>query len=629
MNLRNTTLVRDVLASLRDHLRPLLAGHLLFTLLASGLLIPAMAWALAGWLSQVGQPLITSADALELLLTPDGLLWVYGAFCLILTLLYLQQACMILIALMPHGHHARQALVSLWLAVHRLPWLILLSMIQVACHLAMLTITLFLVTQLHQSILGDLDPYYVRRVRPPAFWYFIATSLPLVGTWLIIAGRLLVRWWLAMPCVILEQLRPIAALKRSMFLTHHDLPHMAAAVFSALGVILLLPSLTSMALSALLGPLLTQLPDNNELVITVMLVVISLVTLITLAVAFAATAVNALLATCLYLRRAHRQPRPTSPPADAHPGRLAWAVEVGVIVFALSQAVLFIDRQELRDEVLIIAHRGSSWSAPENSISAIRQALDDGADLVEIDVRLSADGVVVLSHDSSLNRLIGDQRRIADLDWTTLAQLDVGSGFSHAYAGEPIASLQQALVTARGRASLVIELKPERGDERRLLDAVMAELRRERDWRIDCRTDATDLMAREQCGNPRIFEDSWLATLSYRQLVEIDRFAPEARSILLAEWSLPSALPRDRFDALGLRHSQIDQREVERAHQSGYQLLAWTVNQPGQMARLLDIGVDGIITDRPDHLSTLLDERRQLGDGALLLLKLRHWLADS
>ncbi|ALM52755.1 glycerophosphodiester phosphodiesterase family protein [Halomonas huangheensis] len=622
-------LVRDVLASLRDHLRPLLAGHLLFTLLASGLLIPAMAWALAGWLSRVGQPLITSADALDLLLSPWGLLWVYGTFVLILSLLYLQQACMMQITLSPRSHHAQQAFVSLWLAVHRLPWLVVLSMIQVACHLLMLTLMIYLVTQLHHALLGELDPYYVRRVRPPAFWYFIAYSLPLVGTWLIIAGRLLVRWWLALPCVVLERVTPVVALKRSMELTRQDIPRLATAVFTTLVVILLLPSLTSMALSSLLGPLLTHLPENNALVIAVMLLIVSVVTLVTLAVAFAVIALNALLATCLYLRRAHRRPRPSAPPSDAHPGRLAWAVEVGVVIFALSQAILFIDRQDLRDNIQVIAHRGSSWAAPENSISAIRQALDDGADLVEIDVRLSADGVVVLSHDASLNRLIGDERRIADLDWTTMAALDVGTGFSHAYAGEPIASLQQALETARGRASLVIELKPERGDEKRLLDAVMSELYRERDWRVACRATAEDALQREQCGNPRIFEDSWLATLSYRQLVEIDRSAPEARSILLAEWSLPSALPRDRFDALGLRHSQIDHNEVERAHQADYQLFAWTVNQPGQMARLLDMGVDGIITDRPDRLAALLDERRQLGDGALLLLKLRHWLADG
>ncbi|MFP3442749.1 glycerophosphodiester phosphodiesterase family protein, partial [Pantoea sp. SIMBA_133] len=70
-----------------------------------------------------------------------------------------------------------------------------------------------------------------------------------------------------------------------------------------------------------------------------------------------------------------------------------------------------VERQELNDEVEVIAHRGSSEVAPENSLSAIRQALEDGADQIEIDVRLSADGSVVLSHDATLQRLAGDPRR--------------------------------------------------------------------------------------------------------------------------------------------------------------------------------------------------------------------------
>ncbi|MGQ7249420.1 glycerophosphodiester phosphodiesterase family protein [Halomonas sp. V046] len=622
-------LVKDVLASLRDHLRPLLAYHLLFTLLASSLLLPAIGWTLAAWSGRVGRPIVTTMDALHLLLSPNGLAWAYAGACAILTVLYLQQAGMMLMAIDRRGSHARQALAALWLSLHRLPAALGLAMLQVACHLAMLVVVAVCVAALHSAIIGNLDPYYIRRIRPPAFWQFIAACLPLLGTWAWLAGRLFVHWWLALPCLVLERISPLAALRRSLTLTRHRLPGMAAAVFGMLGVILVLPVLASAAFSKLAAPLLAGLPNITALVVPVMLVVVTLVILLTLAIAFAAIALNALLAACLYLRLAHREPRPEPPPADAHPGRLAWGVEVGVIIFAISQAWLMLDRHEIRDNVSVIAHRGSSQVAPENSLSAIRQALSDGADQVEIDVRLSADGTPVLSHDASLSRLAGDNRRIAEVNWAALADVDIGSSFGHAFAGEGLASLAEALAAVRGRAGLVIELKPDQGNEASLLAAVMTTLVEERDVRRTCRDAAVDALARIQCGNPRIFKDTWLATLSYRQLVRIDEQAPQARTLLLAEWSLPGGLPRHRFNALGLRHTRIDESERRRAKHYGDTLYAWTVNDADRMARLIDLGVDGIITDRPERLRAILRERSQLGDGALLLLKLRHWLADS
>lgn len=623
-----TSLAKAVFISLRDHLRPLLAYHLLFTVLASALLLPAMGWALSSWLRNVGRPLVTTVDALNLLLTPAGLAWIYASMVAVLTLLYLQQAGMMLMAFDRRGSHAHQAMVAFRQTLHRLPALLSLAMIQVACHLAMIVVVLLCLDWLYQGMLGHLDAYYVRRVRPMEFWVFIASCLPIIGTWAALAGRQLLHWWLALPCLILEKLSAPAALKRSHALTHGNLSGMAAAVISMLAIILGLPWAISFAFGSMLSPLLAQLPENHSLVVSVMLIVVTLVTLITLAVAFAAIALNALLATCLYLDRAHSLPHLQPPPRDAHPGRLAWSVEAAAVIFALSQAWLMLESHEINDDVSVIAHRGSSWTAPENSLSAVRLAADEGADQVEVDVRLSADGVAVLSHDSSLRRLTGDERRIADLDWQTLARMDIGSSFNHTFMGEPLARLDQALAEVRGKAGLIIELKPSGGNEHQLLDAVMKALHAERDWRRRCRNRGEDFLARHICGNPAIFEDVWLATLSYHQLIQINRQAPEARTLLLAEWALPGGLPRHRFQALGLNHARIDTEEIERAHFAGNKLYAWTVNDQSRMARLIDMGVDGIITDRPDLLHHLLVERQRMGDGELLMLKLRHWLSS-
>ncbi|MBY5986203.1 glycerophosphoryl diester phosphodiesterase membrane domain-containing protein [Halomonas sp. DP5Y7-2] len=620
------TLARDVFTSLSDHLRPLLAYHLLFTLFASALLLPTLGWLLAIWLEQVGRPLVTTADAVELLLSPLGFTWVFAFAAGLLTLLYLQQAGMMLVAVERQGSHARQALVALWQSLHRLPALATLACLQVAVHLSGVAILLACAHLVHDSLLSGLDAYYVRHVRPPAFWLYLSTLLPMVGLWLALAGRLYIRWWLALPSLVLEGLKPFAALRRSHALTVKRQGGLALVIFSMLTILLALPSAVSLVFSAWVGPLIANLPDISAVVIPTMLAVVTSATLLTLGVAFAIIVVNALLATCLYLRRAHRLPRPAPPPADAHPGRWAWGIEVGIVLFALSQAWMMVERQDIREQVHVIAHRGASMVAPENSMSAIRRAMDDGADVIEIDVRLAGDGTVVLSHDATLLRLAGDDRRIGELDWSELARLDIGASFAHAFAGEPLARLDRVLEEVRGRARLLIELKPERGQEEALIEAVLGDLQRERQQRLACRHDATDKLDRLVCGDPQLLQTSWLASLSYRQVQRINQLAPDARSLLLAEWALPGSLPYRHFNGLGLRHTQIDDDQLRRAHVSDKPLYAWTVNDPARMARLIDLGVDGIITDRPDLLTALLRERQAMSDAELMLTKLRHWL---
>ena len=99
-----------------------------------------------------------------------------------------------------------------------------------------------------------------------------------------------------------------------------------------------------------------------------------------------------------------------------------------------------------------------------------------------------------------------------------------------------------------------------------------------------------------------------------------------AYHLFLTQLILPGSLDRRRLDALGLRHNRIDEREVELAGRSGYELHAWTTNDRARMSQLIDLGVDAIITDRPALLAELIAERRELGDGALLLIKLHNWL---
>lgn len=614
----------DVLRSLREHLRPLLAYHLFFTVLASAVLLPSVAWTLTGLLGQFGRPVISNAELLDILISPGGMLWLLAAIGLTFLILYLQQAGMILVAVRPRDNHYRLAWEAFWSTLRRLPALAGLVVLQVGTHLMLVLPPVLAIGWLYSLFLGGLDPYYVQRVRPPALWQFIAVSLPLALVWMSLAATLYFRWILALPLVALEGLTPLKALSRSQRLTRGRRRHIAAAVILLLVVIVALPLLTTALFDRAFTPLLWLLPERNSVLIPAMLAYLSGYVLLTLAITFLGIAANSLLSACLYLRLVHRKPRPPKPPANAHPGRLAWGVELGILLFAISQAWLIVNSFELRDEVLITAHRGSSMAAPENTLAAIDQAILDGADFIEIDVRLTGDDQVVLYHDRSLQRLTGDSHSLGETPLEELQGYDVGGWFGDAFLGERIPTLSAALERTRNASPLMIDLKPDPGRELALAEAVIDALYRENQARTACRRDDTSPTA--ECGGEDVRDEVLIATMSPSLIREIKAREPQLRATLLAQFVLPGTLDRTSFDALGLRHNRVTDSEIRTARYHGYELHTWTVNDRARMSQLIDMGVDNIITDRPDLLSELLDDRRELSDGALLLVKLRNWL---
>lgn len=620
-----TSLGVDVLRSLREHLRPLVAYHLFFTLLASSLLLPAVAWTLTSLLGRFERAVITNAELLELLLSPTGLLWLLAAVGLSFLILYLQQAGMILVAVKRRDNHYRLAFVALWQTLRQLPALASLVVLQVGAHLLLLVPVALLLGWLYELVIAGLDTYYVLRIRPAELWYFIAAAAPVVIAWAAIAASLYVRWILALPAVTLENLSATAALRRSQELTRGHTGKVTLVVLSVLLVIVALPFLASTLFDRVVTPMLWWLPERNAVLIPAMLAYVTGYVLVTLAVTFIGIAANALLSACLYLHLAHREPRPAPPPPDAHPGRLAWGVELAVVLFALTQAWWIVNSFELRDEVTIIAHRGSSVAAPENTLAAIERAIADAAHYVEIDVRVTADGEAVLYHDRSLQRLTGDSRNVRDLTLEELREFDVGSWFGDAFVGERIPTLGEAFEATRGHSGLMIDMKPDPGEEAALVAAVINALKQEAEARQQCLARATAAQAMN-CGDPDVAKETRLAVMSTRVMEMVKEQEAELRVTLLAQLVMPGTLDRRGFDALGLRHNRITETEIRLARELGYEIHAWTVNDQARMSQMIDLGVDAIITDHPDRLAELIEARRELGDGALLLVKLRNWL---
>lgn len=229
------------------------------------------------------------------------------------------------------------------------------------------------------------------------------------------------------------------------------------------------------------------------------------------------------------------------------------------------------------------AHRGAGKLAPENTLAALRLGHAHGYRMVEIDVKLAADGVPFLLHDATLDRTSNARGRADALTWRELALLDAGAWHSAPYVGEPLANLAAVARFCRANAtSINIEIKPTPGREKATGAAVAL--------------DAASLW--DGADVPPL-----LSSFSADALDSARDAVPELPRAYLWEHAREDWLAICRAldcRAIDAKEALIDRGLVDRAHAAGLAVLAWTVNDPARARELAAWGVDTVITDAVD-----------------------------
>lgn len=252
----------------------------------------------------------------------------------------------------------------------------------------------------------------------------------------------------------------------------------------------------------------------------------------------------------------------------------------------------------------VIAHRGFSRRAPENTLVAVRQAIELGADMVEIDVSMSSDGELVVIHDETLDRTTDGTGPVLATPWSVIAGLDAGSWFvspvGNRFAGERVPTLDQVLATTARRCLLNIEIKTEAVGDASVdevpVDGIAARLAaavRERD----------------------VVDEVVVSSFDPRALAHLRALAPEIRTASLYARSIHRDMtPREIAGQVGSEGLNVSRSEataalIEQAHDAGLPVAVYTVNQLADMVAMLDRGADALFTDRPDRMLDLLAER--------------------
>lgn len=238
-----------------------------------------------------------------------------------------------------------------------------------------------------------------------------------------------------------------------------------------------------------------------------------------------------------------------------------------------------------RKAPLIIAHRGSSAVAPENTMAAFTKAIEMGSDMIELDVQRSKDGHIVVIHDHTLKRTTNGTGLVRDHTLAELQELDAGSWFGEEFAGEPIPTLREVLEAIRGKCAVNIEIKnlpyPDPGVEQELVDLL-----------ADVEFPLDDVVV--SC-----FDHFCLATLE-----KIEPKIPTA--VLFSHY--PASLAGLDTKILHPSWQVMRPDFVNWVRESNRLVNVWTVDNPERWEKLINDGVNGLITNVPDQLRDYLKE---------------------
>lgn len=261
-----------------------------------------------------------------------------------------------------------------------------------------------------------------------------------------------------------------------------------------------------------------------------------------------------------------------------------------VVVIGVNFAYNFADRcgvlhMGLGNPVEVTAHRGYSAVYPENTIPAFKGAIQVGADWAELDVQQTADGEVIVMHDSNLKRTTGLDKEVWQVTWDEIKDLDNGSWFDKKYQTVRIPTLEEVLKVCRGKIHLNIEIKPSGHDKD--LEEQVAKLLKKYHMRDTC----------------------VVSSLKYDSLRKIKQADDSIETAYITSVSYGNFTDLEYADGYSVESTLLSKSFVNKAQKAGKQIYVWTVNSEERLEKVVGMGIDNVITDDPVMAKELIYEQ--------------------
>jgi glycerophosphoryl diester phosphodiesterase len=222
----------------------------------------------------------------------------------------------------------------------------------------------------------------------------------------------------------------------------------------------------------------------------------------------------------------------------------------------------------LKKNVLLVAHRGASFYEPENTLRAVKRAIELGADMVEVDVRLSKDGFVVVIHDETVDRTTDGTGYVEKKSLKELKNLDAG-------LGEKIPTLDEVIETVKGKVKLVIELKKQGFEDK------VIEILRQKDF----------------------VEDAILTSFFHKAVKKVKELNSRIKTGIIFRCSpvdVTDLALKSKADILFPEYKYVNSEMVDEIHRKGLEVYVWTIDNLEEAKAFVKMGVNGIVTNKPD-----------------------------
>lgn len=596
--------LRKILGNLRQSAWPLFLIGLFYRIIAVTLLTPLVGGLTWVFITGSGRVTIVNEEIAAFFLEPIGLITLVVLATVSLALIALEQACLMTIVLVTGRSGIYRALDNLKLVFSRstvildLAGRIVLRVLLLSIpFLALAGLVIFLMLTGH-------DINYYLTLQPPVFkWAVVIVALIGLG-FTIALIRLAAGVVLSLPILVFESKSARNSLRESNLKTRGHRWRFATGIFIWAVVVLAATGITATVfiwLGRLLAPTLVVHATLLGLVFGGLFLSFSLSQML---VSMAATASFSLLVVGWYGELTPVRPDSNFNPAPDNnaerllttriSGRVIIAGVLMALILAMVTGWLLLSGTDLKDRTKIMAHRGASAAAPENTMAAIEKAIADGAHWVEIDVQRTDDDHVVVVHDRDLMRVGNEPAVITEASYADISKVDIGSWFGAPFADQRLPTLEQVLVRCKKAIKVNIELKYYKWDDRlahRVIEIV------------------------EESGTEN---DIVVMSLQLEAVRQVKSIRPGWQVGLLSAAALTD-LTQMEADFLAVHSRMATPRFVRRVQNAGKSLYVWTVNDPVGMMQMFDLGVDALITDKPALAAHLLVQRERLNPAERML----------
>lgn len=603
-----TPFVRRVTNSLVESWRDLVTTALLYKIFAFVVLTPLFVacWHLIFALG--GSGVLSDVDIAKFFAGPFGWICAIVLGAAWLVIIAMEQSSLLYLLASKSLGREKHATSAIHFAVTHATSIFRVALRLVGWTLLTLLPFLLVLGIVYLTLLGEYDINYYLNTRPSEFRIAIAIAIVLVVVLACILLRLYSGWFLALPLVLFGGSRGSEALHKSQILVTGKRRRVLMWLIAWLGLVIVLNLLVTAVIGGLGRVLIPTETGSIVLMATRVGLLMLLLSVGGLVVNLFATV---LFGSLVFHGYCDIDPNAESAIADRlekdqstiNPKRSMLTrsrLIIGAVVLTVGAAIFgywSLNSLTMEDKVQVMGHRGAPSAAPENTMASFQQAIDDGADWIELDVQETADGKVVVIHDSDFMKLASNPLKIWDATMDDLADIDIGSWVDPKFSGERVPTLTDVLRLCKGKVGVIIELKYYGHDEQleqRVVDIVEAE---------------------------NMVDQIMIMSLKPEGVAKLKALRPSWRCGLLLSVYV-GKLKNIEADFLAVNSRFATRNFVRRAHKLDKEVYVWTVNDAATMSQLLNRKVDGILTDRPGLAKQVLKERAELSSAERLLAEI-------